>query len=185
MRAFCSAPLKQKRLTSSKKAYQRYMRSLVAIRDKTVVDGQVRNLAGDILRTREPSFRTDYFYIGSQLQQNAAITRKHSLVEAQEEEPSHLALHFDLVSNGSTDGDFQPGDMDSETNSTATLDENLTGEIPEPIEMHRLVGQGEFSSQLSADGHLVIGDCNISRTIMKHRRSVIRQPTLTEVDDLL
>ncbi|KAF9995161.1 hypothetical protein BGZ79_011164, partial [Entomortierella chlamydospora] len=177
--------LTRKHLTSSKKAYQRYMKSLLAIRDKTAVDDQVQDLAGDILRTRESSFRTDYFYVDSQLQQDAANARKHSLVEAHEEEPSHLALHFNLVSNGSVDGDFQSGDKNSETNSKATLDENLTGEIPEPIEMDRLVGQGEFSSQLSAEGHLVIGDCDISMTVMKHRRSVIRQPTLTEVDYLL
>ncbi|KAF9991491.1 hypothetical protein BGZ79_004411, partial [Entomortierella chlamydospora] len=74
-----------------------------------------------------------------------------SLLEGEEEESSHLALHFELLSGESEDGDFQLGEKDSVTDSATTHDEELTGEIPEPIDLDRLVGPGEFSSQLSAE----------------------------------
>ncbi|KAF9422408.1 hypothetical protein BGZ76_003790, partial [Entomortierella beljakovae] len=185
VRAFCSDLSKKKHLISSKKAYRRYTKSLDAIRHKTAVDGQVREHASNILRIRESSFRTDYFYIENLLHQDAANARKILLVEAEEEEPPHLVLHFELVSGESEDEDFQLGDKESETDSAATHDEELTGEIPEPIEIDCLVGPGEFSSQLSTEGCLVIGDCDISTTVMRHRRTIITQSTLTDVEDLL
>ncbi|KAF9183721.1 hypothetical protein BGZ49_004535, partial [Haplosporangium sp. Z 27] len=168
-----------------KKAYQLYTTSLNTIKHKTTVDARVRDYAGDILKTRESSFRTDYFYIENLLQKDAAEARKLSLVEDGEEEPSHLVLPFDLVSSELGDEDFQLGEKDSETNTTATHDEELTGEIPEPIEIDRLVGPGEFSSQLSTEGCLVISGCDISTTVMRHRRALLMEPTLTDVEDLL
>ncbi|KAG0335919.1 hypothetical protein BG004_008266 [Podila humilis] len=149
-----------------------------------MVDPRIRHHAKDILRTRESSFRTDYFYIENLLHQDAAGAQKLSLLEG-EEEPSHLALHFDLLSSESEDDDFQLAERDSETESAASHDEGLTGEIPEPIDLDRLVGPGEFSSQLSTEGLLVVGGCDISATVMRHRRTVIRQTALADVKELL
>ncbi|KAF9904786.1 hypothetical protein BX616_001205, partial [Lobosporangium transversale] len=148
------------------------------------VDGQVREHASNILRIRESSFRTDYFY-EDLLHQDAANKRRLLLMEGEEEEPPHLALHFNLVSGESEDEDFQLGEKELETDSAATHDEELAGEIPEPIEMDSLVGPGEFSSQLSTEGCLVIGGCDISTTVMRDRRAIITQSTRTDVEDLL
>ncbi|KAF9409096.1 NADH-cytochrome b5 reductase, partial [Podila epigama] len=113
----------------------------------------------------------------------AAGARKPSHLEGIEE-PPHLALHFDLLSNESEDDDFHFGENDTATDSSATGEE-LTGEIPEPINLDRLVGPGEFSSQVSAEGRLVVGDCDISTTLMKHRRTIIKEAALADVDELL
>ncbi|KAF9584650.1 hypothetical protein BGW38_005716, partial [Lunasporangiospora selenospora] len=96
VRTFCSDLLKQRYQISGKKAYQRYTKSLNTIQHKTIVDPRVREHAKDILRTRESSFRTDYFYIENLQHQDADGARKLSLLE-DEEEPSHLALHFGLL----------------------------------------------------------------------------------------
>ncbi|KAI8354232.1 hypothetical protein B0O80DRAFT_450586 [Mortierella sp. GBAus27b] len=74
----------------------------------------------------------------------------------------------------------------SQSGSDATQ-EDLTGEIPEPTHVDRLVGPGTISSQLSGniDDRLVHQECDISEILMKHRRSRIKEKTQFERSDLL
>jgi hypothetical protein len=128
------------------------------------------------------------------LQQNAARNRRHDLEEANEEILPHLTLHSDVEANSpnganeandaiSLNDDFQPS-ISSDTTS-ASRNQDLTGEIPEPIGIDRLVGPGDISSEVRAEGQRIINNCNITRTIMAHRRKILRTPGTTDVEDLL
>ncbi|KAI8351833.1 hypothetical protein B0O80DRAFT_103490 [Mortierella sp. GBAus27b] len=187
LREFCLSMFQRKCSMSSKKAYQRYTKSLQAVRDNTAVGDEVREHASKALATREAAFRSAYFEVDNRMQQHAATNRKHDLEEAGEEAPSYLALHSDIETNEALDdldGDFEPNNT-SETASTATQDQDLTGEIPEPMVIDRLVGPGDFSSHVTAKGQRIINNCNITTTLMKHRRGVLRTPYIATVDDLL
>ncbi|KAG0228578.1 hypothetical protein BGX31_006548 [Mortierella sp. GBA43] len=153
---------------STKKAYKMYTKSLQTVRDNTAVGDEVREHAIKALATWEAAFRSAYFEVENGMQQHAATTRKHDLEDAGEEAPSHLALHFDIKANEALDGEFDP----FSTSETA-------------LEIDRLVGPGDLSSYVTKEGQRVIDDCNITRTIMKHRRSVIKAPCIANVDDLL
>ncbi|KAF9178802.1 hypothetical protein BGZ50_007455 [Haplosporangium sp. Z 11] len=201
-RAFCNAVLNRKFNTSCKTAFRRYVASLLAIRRKTTVDAHVREHARAALGIREACFRKEFFDKETEIVQGA-ITRKrvsdnqassaskcarineHAALE--EDTQTYLDLLDDeRIPHNSLDSDFLLKEASSQGDSEGTQ-EDLTGEIPEPVEVDRLVGPGTFSSQLSdnREGRLLIDDCDISTTLMKHRRSRVIQQGCTAKDDLL
>lgn len=113
-----------------------------------------------------------HFNVDNELQQRATSSRKRDPQEA-DERPPYPALHFGIGPNkinkafDISDGDFNPY-------NTVPQNQDLTGEIPEPIGINRPVGPGDTSNQATEKGPRIVNNCSITRTIMSRRSSALR-----------
>ncbi|KAF9413238.1 hypothetical protein BGZ76_005054, partial [Entomortierella beljakovae] len=192
--AYCKTLLENNFKTSCQSAFKTYQSSLSKIKGNAEVGQTFKLRAGKALSIRESRFRSQYFIEEANVEKAAMANSKkfETNVEVDGQNNSlYLPPLDDPLQLDLNDLDYYPSSQSSHGSSEAVSEksnEDLTGEIPEPINVDRLVGPGTFSSQLSEDpkNHLIIGNHNISQEIMKYRRkTVIEGGYLADKEDLL